>query len=389
MTIDHVLYLWDYTDPRGSFYQYDGLDQTIIHAALVRPRAGRLRGGRDAALASPSSRRRWRCAVLGLVHRRPQTTSTSSRQASRWRPTAPTCCRSSARRPAASSWPAPTASSTSSSWHDARGASHVPHLREAQSSSKREGRCSLSPPPSVSADPILDMSYDAERTARHRGVLAAHVPKRCENGDLLLSPRSTCAASLSRLADDSADPILDMSYDSERSILYTLALLDADDVRPGRGGGLPLRRDDGRPARSCTSATALSLSLSKALCVCVCVCVIVRRRRGLSLSRLQRVLPCRSLRPSLRGRRARVQSRPRYPMLSADLRIGRAHLFTDGPCRGNQPKGAAHINPPALCATSAASGRWQASTLCARLHALAGEVVPAGLWCGGRGSIRR
>ena len=27
MTIDHILFLWDYTDPRGSFYQYDGLDQ--------------------------------------------------------------------------------------------------------------------------------------------------------------------------------------------------------------------------------------------------------------------------------------------------------------------------------------------------------------------------
>ena len=40
MTIDHILFLWDYTDPRGSFYQYDGLDQTIIHASLVRPRAG-------------------------------------------------------------------------------------------------------------------------------------------------------------------------------------------------------------------------------------------------------------------------------------------------------------------------------------------------------------
>ena len=40
MTIDHVLFLWDYTDPRGSFYQYDGLDQTIIHAALVRPKPG-------------------------------------------------------------------------------------------------------------------------------------------------------------------------------------------------------------------------------------------------------------------------------------------------------------------------------------------------------------
>ena len=26
MTIDHMLFLWDYTDPRGSFYQYDGLD---------------------------------------------------------------------------------------------------------------------------------------------------------------------------------------------------------------------------------------------------------------------------------------------------------------------------------------------------------------------------
>lgn len=39
MTIDHMLFLWDYTDPRGSFYQYDGLDQTIIHATLVRPRA--------------------------------------------------------------------------------------------------------------------------------------------------------------------------------------------------------------------------------------------------------------------------------------------------------------------------------------------------------------
>ena len=38
MTIDHMLFLWDYTDPRGSFYQYDGLDQTIIHATLVRPR---------------------------------------------------------------------------------------------------------------------------------------------------------------------------------------------------------------------------------------------------------------------------------------------------------------------------------------------------------------
>jgi len=40
MTIDHILFLWDYTDPRGSFYQYDGLDQTIIHASLARPRAG-------------------------------------------------------------------------------------------------------------------------------------------------------------------------------------------------------------------------------------------------------------------------------------------------------------------------------------------------------------
>ena len=38
MTIDHILFLWDYTDPRGSFYQYDGLDQTIIHASLVRPK---------------------------------------------------------------------------------------------------------------------------------------------------------------------------------------------------------------------------------------------------------------------------------------------------------------------------------------------------------------
>jgi len=40
MTIDHILFLWDYADPRGSFYQYDGLDQAIIHAALVRPRPG-------------------------------------------------------------------------------------------------------------------------------------------------------------------------------------------------------------------------------------------------------------------------------------------------------------------------------------------------------------
>ena len=40
MTIDHQLFLWDYTDPRGSFYQYDGLDQTIIHASLVVPRRG-------------------------------------------------------------------------------------------------------------------------------------------------------------------------------------------------------------------------------------------------------------------------------------------------------------------------------------------------------------
>ena len=40
MTIDHILFLWDYTDPRGSFYQYDGLDQAIITAAVVRPRPG-------------------------------------------------------------------------------------------------------------------------------------------------------------------------------------------------------------------------------------------------------------------------------------------------------------------------------------------------------------
>ena len=40
MTTDHVLFLWDYTDPRGNFYQFDGLDQTIIHASLVRPRRG-------------------------------------------------------------------------------------------------------------------------------------------------------------------------------------------------------------------------------------------------------------------------------------------------------------------------------------------------------------
>ena len=40
MTIDHMLFLWDYSDPRGSFYQYDGLEQTILHAALVRPRVG-------------------------------------------------------------------------------------------------------------------------------------------------------------------------------------------------------------------------------------------------------------------------------------------------------------------------------------------------------------
>ena len=44
MTIDHMLFLWDYTDPRGSFYQYDGLDQTIIHATLVRPRRGAFAG---------------------------------------------------------------------------------------------------------------------------------------------------------------------------------------------------------------------------------------------------------------------------------------------------------------------------------------------------------
>jgi hypothetical protein len=29
MTIDHIFFLWDYTDPRGSFYQYDGLDQVL------------------------------------------------------------------------------------------------------------------------------------------------------------------------------------------------------------------------------------------------------------------------------------------------------------------------------------------------------------------------
>ncbi len=40
MSFDHILFLWDYTDPRGYFYQYDGLDQSIITAALVRPRAG-------------------------------------------------------------------------------------------------------------------------------------------------------------------------------------------------------------------------------------------------------------------------------------------------------------------------------------------------------------
>ena len=47
MTIDHILFLWDYTDPRGSFYQYDGLDQTIIHASLVRPRRGVFEDGAE------------------------------------------------------------------------------------------------------------------------------------------------------------------------------------------------------------------------------------------------------------------------------------------------------------------------------------------------------
>ena len=40
ITIDKTLFIWDYTDPRGAFYQYDGLDQPIVHVALVPTRAG-------------------------------------------------------------------------------------------------------------------------------------------------------------------------------------------------------------------------------------------------------------------------------------------------------------------------------------------------------------
>ena len=44
MSIDHTLFLWDYTDPRGGFYHYQGLDQAIIHAAVVPCRRGRASG---------------------------------------------------------------------------------------------------------------------------------------------------------------------------------------------------------------------------------------------------------------------------------------------------------------------------------------------------------
>ncbi|EOD33461.1 hypothetical protein EMIHUDRAFT_253130, partial [Emiliania huxleyi CCMP1516] len=40
LTIDHMLFLWDYNHPSGSFYQYDGLEQTIINAALVPCKPG-------------------------------------------------------------------------------------------------------------------------------------------------------------------------------------------------------------------------------------------------------------------------------------------------------------------------------------------------------------
>lgn len=40
LTVDHRFFMWDYEDAHGGFVQYDGLDQSIVSAALVRPPPG-------------------------------------------------------------------------------------------------------------------------------------------------------------------------------------------------------------------------------------------------------------------------------------------------------------------------------------------------------------
>ena len=83
MTIDHILFLWDYTDPRGSFYQYDGLDQArtpwpqppsprpVAHARRAGTRRVTWGGGRrrDSSLPPvPAAERR----CWSPLHRRAQ-----------------------------------------------------------------------------------------------------------------------------------------------------------------------------------------------------------------------------------------------------------------------------------------------------------------------------
>ncbi|KAJ1637815.1 Nup133 N terminal like-domain-containing protein [Pavlovales sp. CCMP2436] len=40
LTVDHRFFMWNFEDPLGAFVQFDGLDQSIVSAALIRPPAG-------------------------------------------------------------------------------------------------------------------------------------------------------------------------------------------------------------------------------------------------------------------------------------------------------------------------------------------------------------
>ena len=171
MTIDHVLFLWDYTDPRGTFYQYDGLDQTIVHASLVRPRRGVFEEGATPQwlllLSTPVE-----VILLGLY------TSECT---------------------------------TDIDIHETGFSVPTDGANLLQLVGTPAGRVFM-----AGADGFLyELSYGTTR-----GWLDTYrtCAKRCKSRKTEVALHFVTSA-----VYDSADPILDMAYDSERGILYTLS----------------------------------------------------------------------------------------------------------------------------------------------------------------------
>ena len=159
----------------------------------TRPSSARARAfSNPRRTGSCCSPRRLRSSSSGCT-RPPPTTSTFSRRATRWPPTARTCSRSWGRRAVASSWPAPTALCTSSLTAIARaGSTPTRSAPSATAHASETWRCSTSV--QWCTTPRTPSSIWCTMPSAHC-CTRSRVRRRCSSSTLAGTARALCGSS--------------------------------------------------------------------------------------------------------------------------------------------------------------------------------------------------